>query len=125
MLPEVVLLFQVSWQDLKSEVFVDLTQTEPVSFPANKICSIDHIGCINLIRLIYWGFLIFFLFMAPVESNFLMYLSGLDIVKSNVPEHSLKLAIVLLLSLSYFLVGLTVLKAIAEMSRALGLNLRG
>lgn len=54
-----------------------------------------------------------------------MYLSGLDIVKSNVHEHSLKLAIVLLLSLSYFLVGLTVLKAIAEMSRALSLNLRG
>lgn len=41
--------------------------------------------------------------------------SGLDIIDSVVPEHSFKLAIALLLSLSHILVGLTVLKATAGM----------
>ena len=49
-----------------------------------------------------------------------MYLFGVDIVESGVPEHSLKLAVTLLLSLSHVLVGLTVLKAIAGIKHSTG-----
>lgn len=49
-----------------------------------------------------------------------MYLFGPGIVESGVPEHSLKSAIVLLLSSSPVLVGLTVLQAIAGIRYSTG-----
>lgn len=102
-------------------VFAGLVQAEPMSFPANKTSLMDHskIGCINLVRLIYCSFFSF-PFLALREMTLLICLFGLDIVEKDVPEHSLKLATALLLSLSHVLVGLTVLKAIAGIEYSTG-----
>lgn len=54
-----------------------------------------------------------------------MYLFGLDFVEGCVPEHSLKSAEVLLLSLPHVLTGLTVPKPWQGLGTTRGLNLQG
>lgn len=124
---EVVLLFQVSWQHSEIGGVYHLLQAEPVIFPATKTSSMDltKISCIDLVRLIYWFGLVSFSFLTSIEFNLLMYLLGLDFVEGCVPERSIKSALVLLLSLSHVLIGLTVPKPWEGWGTAWGLNLQG
>lgn len=124
---EVVLLFEFSWQHPEVGGVCPLLQAEPLIFPANKTHPIDltKIMCIGLIRLIYWFGFFPSSFLTSIEFNLLMYLLGLDFVESCVPEHSLKSAVVLLLSLSHTLLRLAVPKPRQGLGTAQGLNLQG
>lgn len=124
---EVVLLFQLSWQHFEVGGGCHLLQAEPVISPANKTSPMDltKIMCIDLLRLIYCFGLFSFPFLTSIEFNLLIYLFGLDFVEGCVPEHSLKSAEVLLLSLPHVLTGLTVPKPWQGLGTTRGLNLRG
>lgn len=67
---------------------------------------------------------VFFLFW-PQQFNLLMYLFGLAFVEGCAPEHSLKSAVVLFLSLSHVLMLLTAPKPSQGLGKTQGLNLQG